>query len=66
MMSPRRRPCPFCGEARRLDLYRNLRFVGTVYWVHCKSCGASGGTASTKLGAVDVWNRREEESNASV
>ena len=65
-MSPRRRPCPFCGEARRLDLYRNLRFVGTVYWVHCKSCGASGGTASTKLEAVKVWNRREEESNESV
>jgi len=65
-MSPRRKPCPFCGEARRLDLYRNLRFVGTVYWVHCKSCGASGGTASTKLEAVKVWNRREEESNESV
>lgn len=62
----KRKPCPFCGETRRLDLYRNLNAGCGLYWVHCKSCGASGGTADTKRGAVEAWNQRKEEPHESV
>ena len=60
-MTPRRKPCPFCG-GKRLELWH----CGPVYHVVCNTCGAMSGGGGTEAEAVEVWNRREEESNSSV
>lgn len=64
-------PCPFCGEAEKLELFNSH----TAYcWIECSNCGAEmhGQAFAGKEGeqerrhfvkaaksAQDAWNRRE-------
>ena len=51
--------CPFCGEAPNRDYLEPMTDTsGQVYWVDCRKCRASGGTAKTPQEAADKWNRR--------
>ena len=57
----RRKPCPFCGSTN-IDRLRS----GVIYWLVCRECGGSGPSAESKAGALEEWNKRKEETDASV
>ena len=58
--------CPHCGAEAALAVGFPKHKVGrefvteTINWVHCKGCGATGGTGRNALEAIEKWNRRVE------
>ena len=56
--------CPRCGAEAALAVGFPKHKVGreivteTINWVHCKGCGATGGTGRNALEAIKKWNRR--------
>ena len=57
------KPCPFCGgdaEEKRgtaSQLFRPTEY----YYIHCKSCGATGKAEFVPKHAAAAWNRRVEK-----
>ena len=56
-MTPREKPCPFCGDAL-VEIRRYPDEDRTEYVVRCVNCDAKGPTAHTRQGAEDAWNER--------
>lgn len=50
-------PCPFCGAR---EVYP-VPLVRASWFVRCTGCKAAGPEASTRTGAVTVWNSRKEQ-----
>lgn len=48
------KPCPFCGEKRRMTYRSNLGLIV----VHCEECGARGPEGKGFLSARAKWNIR--------
>lgn len=56
--TPKRKPCPFCGDNHA---YIQESKVLDCYFVVCKVCNGMGPNAPTKRGAAYKWNRRAEQ-----
>ena len=72
--NPYLKPCPFCGESSDVAVV-DLAHVHEgdcredVVWeraVECQNCGAHGGTANTREGAVKSWNDRKNGSKVEL
>lgn len=59
MKTPKRNPCPFCGEPRRI----HVDHMGLVFWVACRVCHAMGPSAGSREEAIALWNGRGKERN---
>lgn len=46
-------PCPFCGKAD-ISVVEDDGFV----WLCCTDCGVEGPTASSRIHAIQRWQRR--------
>lgn len=61
------KPCPFCGGEAYL-----LNMANCMVYVKCKSCKAETGGVHIEAGycandkAVEVWNRRAEETSTPI
>jgi len=49
-------PCPFCGEAERVQVDR---LDGGLKAVCCDNCGCHGPVEMTEAEAVSKWNQRQ-------
>lgn len=61
------KPCPFCGQAKRLPVYKWLGYIvdppWTVYCDYDHGCGAIGPACDTKKEAIEKWNRPVRKGN---
>jgi Lar family restriction alleviation protein len=53
------RECPFCGGTAIVD-------GEAYYWVHCTKCKAETRGHHSKIGAVNLWNKRAGDDQERV
>ena len=49
--------CPFCGSE---NVGLAIESGDGWFWISCKDCEGSGGTAGDIDGARELWNRRAD------
>ena len=54
-----KRPCPFCGEHRAVELW-DLFDAGHIAHLHCEKCGADGPSIYSEKGASDAIRRSRQ------
>ncbi len=48
--------CPFCGADG--EAFNSRALHGTVWWVFCPNCDASGPQTTSEDEAIERWNHR--------
>lgn len=59
------KPCPFCEEAEFIAVQSKRLFNMDFHYVFCQVCCARGPLNIDKQSAIEAWNHRAEDNNAS-
>lgn len=54
------KPCPFCGEKSRIDMYKHF------YRVLCTNCPALTEWLYSEQEAIEAWNTRADEGESTL